>query len=76
VFAEGAGDTGIASAVSVNAYGPAPKVGVWAQYKIPLKSFMTNSKLGLETAMYKFGLQDQTGRSTNTFYVDNVFFTP
>jgi hypothetical protein len=50
-------------------YGPAPQVGVWGTYRIPL------SDLGVQkTSVYKFALQDQTGLSHNVFYVDNVGF--
>jgi L,D-peptidoglycan transpeptidase YkuD (ErfK/YbiS/YcfS/YnhG family) len=50
-------------------YGPAPKAGVWATYKIPLKD------LGVfNTSVYKFAIQDQTGLGHNTFYLDNVGF--
>ena len=50
-------------------YGPAPKAGVWATYKIPL------SDLGVaNTSVYKFAIQDQTGLGHNVFYIDNVGF--
>jgi hypothetical protein len=68
------GDKPIASAVSVNAYGPAPVVGTWSKYTIPLAALMTQNGV-LLTTMYKFSLQDQTGLATNVYYVDNVIFT-
>jgi hypothetical protein len=50
-------------------YGPAPQVGVWGTYRIPL------SDLGVKnTSVYKFALQDMTGLSHNVFYVDNIGF--
>jgi hypothetical protein len=50
-------------------YGPAPQAGVWGTYKIPL------SDLGVQgTSVYKFAIQDQTGASRNTFYLDNIGF--
>lgn len=60
--------------VNVSSYGPAPIVGKWATYKIPLAAIMTNQGVRLE-AMYKFDIQDQSGLSSNTFYVNNVKFT-
>lgn len=52
-------------------YGPAPVAGQWATYTIPL------SDLGvLGTLIYKFCIQDQTGLSNNSWYVDNVGFEP
>jgi hypothetical protein len=59
--------------VSVLAYGPAPVVGQWATYKIPLAAFC----VGPGTAnvdVYKFHIQDQTGLASNTWYIDNVGF--
>jgi hypothetical protein len=64
---------------SINNYGPAPQPGVWASYKIPLSAFLTDYTSGtpvLLQAMYKFAIQDTTGLSGNTWYVDNVGFTP
>ena len=50
-------------------YGPKPQAGVWGTYKIPL------SDLGVKsTSVYKFGIQDQTGLSNNTFYLDDIAF--
>jgi hypothetical protein len=65
-----AGDKPIGNPVDVLPYGPTPVVGRWATYKIPL------SVLGVlnSTSIYKFFIQDQTGRSSNLFYVDNIGF--
>lgn len=64
------GDVAIGQPLRINNYGPAPVVGKWATYKIPL------SDLGvLNTTVYKFFIQDTTGLPTNLFYVDNVGFT-
>ena len=50
-------------------YGPAPQPGVWGTYKIPL------ADLGvLNTSVYKFAVQDQTGLSNYVFYLDNIGF--
>jgi hypothetical protein len=59
-------------------YGPAPVVGKWATYKIPLKAVLTQYASGsavYETSVYKFCVQDETGLAKNTWYVDNVAFT-
>ena len=59
-------------------YGPAPVVGQWGTYKIPLVDVLTQYSSGspvYESAIYKFGLQDETGLSSNVWYIDNVGFT-
>jgi hypothetical protein len=77
------GDTGIpcnyanpanaGAGVNITAYGPAPVAGQWGTYKIPLSAFCVGS--GTSNAnVYKFHIQDQTGLSSNTWYVDNVGF--
>jgi hypothetical protein len=69
---------GTPEVVNPTAYGPAPVVGQWATYKIPLSAVLTQHSSGsavLATAVYKFAIQDQTGRSSNLFYVDNLGFT-
>jgi hypothetical protein len=64
------GDKPVGISVDVSKYGPAPQLGVWGNYKIPL------SDLGIANAfIYKFAIQDQTGLANNTWYVDNVGFT-
>jgi aryl-phospho-beta-D-glucosidase BglC (GH1 family) len=71
------GPNGGAEVVDVSKYGPAPVVGKWATYKIPLSAVLTQHSTGsavLVTGVYKFAIQDQTGRSRNTWYVDNVGF--
>ena len=51
-------------------YGPAPVAGQWNTYKIPL------SDIGVQNEnIYKFAIQDQTGMSTDVFYLDNIGFT-
>ncbi|HUN92072.1 MAG TPA: cellulase family glycosylhydrolase [Burkholderiaceae bacterium] len=63
------GDVPVGISLNVANYGPAPVVGQWAVYTIPL------SDLGvLGTSIYKFAIQDQTGLSSNAWYVDNVGF--
>lgn len=76
IYAESANDTPIVPAVSVNSYGAPPMVGVWTKYVVPLKVLMTTSAGVLTYPMYKFAVQDQTALPTNTWYVDNVEFTP
>jgi hypothetical protein len=52
-------------------YGPAPRVGVWGTYKIPM------SDLGvLGKSIYKFAIQDQTGLPHNVFFLDDIGFLP
>ena len=49
--------------------GPAPVVGQWGVYTIPL------ADLGvLGTSIYKFAIQDKTGLASNVWYVDDVGF--
>ena len=63
------GDVPVGISVNVARYGPAPVAGRWATYTIPL------SALGVaDTSIYKFAIQDQTGRSRNTWYVNRVGF--
>jgi len=50
--------------------GANPAVGVWETCKIPLSALQLT-----DTTILKFGLSDQTGRSSNTWYLDNVGFT-
>ncbi len=65
------GDIPVGISIDASNYGPAPVVGKWATYTVPL------SALGvLGTDIYKFCIQDQTGLSNNTWYVDNVGFEP
>jgi hypothetical protein len=71
------GASGQQTVVNLADYGPAPVVGKWATYKIPLSLVLTQYSGGkpvYETGVYKFGLQDQTGLAQNTWYVDNVGF--
>jgi len=65
------GDIPVGVYIDPAKYGPAPVAGKWATYTIPL------ADLGvLGTSIYKFCIQDQTGLSNNTWYVDNVGFAP
>jgi hypothetical protein len=65
------GDIPVGISVDASKYGPAPVVGKWATYTVPL------SDLGvLGTLIYKFCIQDQTGLSNVSWYVDNVGFEP
>ena len=72
------GENGKQIVLNIADYGPAPQVGVWATYKIPLSLVLTQWASGspvYETSVYKFGLQDETGLAQNTWYIDNVGFT-
>lgn len=71
------GSNGQQIMINLADYGPAPVAGQWATYKIPLSAVLTQYSSGsavYETNIYKFGLQDETGLSNNTWYVDNVGF--
>jgi hypothetical protein len=71
VFFEKVGDVPTGKAVNPFQYGPAPVVGQWATYKIPL------SELGVSAIhIYKFAIQDQTGLPNNLFYLDDIGFLP
>jgi hypothetical protein len=67
------GDTTDGVGVQTASYcsgGSNPAIGVWETCKIPLSAFkLTNPTI------LKFGLSDQTGLSSNHFYLDNVGFT-
>lgn len=56
--------------VNLTSFGPAPVVGQWATYTVPLSTLCVSN-----TSVYKFGLQDSTGHA-NTWYADNVGFVP
>jgi hypothetical protein len=65
------GDVPVGITLNVLNYGPAPVVGQWSVYTIPM------ADLGvLGTSIYKFAIQDQTGLSNNVWYVDNIGFLP
>jgi hypothetical protein len=69
--------SGQPSVVDVANYGPAPVVGKWATYKIPLSAVLTQYSSGtgvFQTGVYKFAIQDQTGLAQNLWYVDNIGF--
>jgi hypothetical protein len=64
-------DKPVGISVDVGAYGPAAVPGRWGRYVIPL------SKLGVANAnIYKFAIQDQTGRKNDRWYIDDVGFAP
>jgi hypothetical protein len=65
------GDIPVGISIDVAQYGPKPVAGQWNTYTVPL------ADLGvLGTTIYKFAIQDKTGLSNNTWYVDNVGFVP
>jgi len=64
------GDVPVGNTVDVFKYGPAPVAGQWNVYKIPLSAI---GVAGIH--IYKFAIQDQTGMSTDVFYLDDVGFT-
>jgi hypothetical protein len=65
------GDIPVGISIDVAQYGPVPVAGQWNTYTVPL------ADLGvLGTTIYKFAIQDKTGLSNNTWYVDNVGFVP
>jgi hypothetical protein len=65
------GDIPVGISIDVAQYGPKPVEGQWNTYTVPL------ADLGvLGTTIYKFAIQDKTGLSNNTWYVDNIGFVP
>jgi len=75
------GDVQIGTAISLPAdangtYGPTPQVGVWATYKIPLKTLGVGPGTAY-TSIYKFFLGDTgANQSTpNTWYANNIYFS-
>jgi hypothetical protein len=71
VYFEKTGDIPVGKVIDPLQYGPAPVVGQWTTYKIPL------SDLGVSGIhVYKFAIQDQTGRQSNVFYLDDIGFLP
>jgi hypothetical protein len=63
------GDKPVGVVVNPFKYGPAPVVGQWNVYTIPLADIGVSA-----TKIYKFAIQDQTGLDRNVFYVDDVGF--
>jgi hypothetical protein len=72
VYFMGVGDKNLNCAKNVLSYGPAPVVGKWATYTVALSALCVGGGIDI----YKFAIQDQTGLGSNTWYVDNVGFTP
>jgi len=72
IFFEAANDTPIGTWLDpVQAgFGPSPVVGQWTSFKIPLSAFGVSG-----ATILKFGVQDDSGGSNNTFYIDDVGFT-
>lgn len=72
IYFEGKNGAPLASSCGKNVaeYGPAPEAGVWATYTIPLSALCVAG----DTTVGKFVIQDKTGLSDNTWYVDNVGF--
>ena len=67
------GDTTDGPVVEASAYcsgGANPAVGQWESCKMPLSAFKLT-----DTTVLKFWIQDQTGLSSNHWYLDNVGFT-
>lgn len=71
IFFEGLGGKALPSECTRNvaSYGPAPRAGVWATYTIPLSALCVAG-----SSLDKLVIQDQTGLSDNTWFVDNVGF--
>lgn len=69
----GVGDVQLNCSKSLtNTYGPTPQQGVWAVYTIPLSDLCVGGGINI----YKFAIQDESGKSGVTTYVDNVGLTP
>ena len=57
--------------LNIMKYGPVPAIGKWGVYTVPL------SVLGVSGAsIARFAIQDQTGLTKNTWYIDNIGFVP
>ena len=71
-----AGETFVNGTVvnDISAYGPAPVVGAWGTYVIPLSVLGVGAGLAVGTDIRKIGLQDQSGSAGNFWYIDNVGF--
>jgi hypothetical protein len=54
-------------------YGPAPRPGVWATYKIPLSAMGVGP--GAVTTIYKFLLHDHLAIGANCWYAQNIHFS-
>ncbi len=65
-----AGDVLIQPGIDISAYGPAPVVGQWGTYIIPLTAVGVTGQ-----PIMKFGLQDQTGLASNVWYVQTAAFS-
>jgi hypothetical protein len=72
IFFEAANDKPIGTFIDPvqGGFGPSPVVGQWTTYKIPLSAFGVSG-----ATILKFGVQDDSGGSNNTFYIDDVGFT-
>ena len=70
IFFEKLGDVPVGVTLNPLKYGPAPVVGQWTTYKIPL------ADLGVTGRIFKFAIQDQTGLKSNVFYLDDIGFLP
>ncbi len=71
VYFVAVGDHPVGVSIDPSNYGPVPEAGKWATYTVPLADFGV-----LGDSIYKFAIHDQTGRSSNVWYVDNVGFVP
>lgn len=73
VYFVGVGDVPLPAACGLDVlkYGPAPQVGVWASYSVPLADLCVLGK-----NVYKFAIQDKTGLASNVWYANNVGFAP
>lgn len=62
------GDIPTGIMLDITKYGPIPQPGVWADYVVPLADLGVAS----DSTLYKVGIQDQTGATTNTWYIDKL----
>lgn len=65
------GDVAVGINVDLSKYGPAPVVGKWATYVIPLADV---GALGIP--LYKFSIQDFSGLAKGLWYADEIGFLP
>lgn len=66
------GNVVVVAGPGITKYGPVPKAGVWASYKIPLADFNFTNK-----SILKFSVADGSGSPAGSIiYMDNLGFSP
>lgn len=55
--------------------GVIPAAGSWQAYKVPLSAICIGNGLAGGDVLYKLAIQDETGKSSNTWYVEDLGLT-